>query len=143
MKLFELNYKNIPGPGDYHPGDEYLPGSPDYDPSAGIRRRSGGGYRPSQEELNAEFAADRKREDEMLLRKEKAHASKITDVQEVQDHVHGKQYAPMITRTGIASDKATADKEIGRLRYVAWKTEDSSVEPMPDGRFKFMIKYMM
>jgi hypothetical protein len=142
MKLFEINYKNIPGPGDYHPGDEYLPGSPDYNPSAG-RRRSGGGYRPSQEELNAEFDADRKREDEMLRKKERDHASKITDVEETQDHVHGKQYAPIITRTGIAADKATADKEVGRLQYVAYRTYDTGVEPLPDGRFKFMIKYMM
>lgn len=142
MKLFEINYRNIPGPGDYHPGDEYLPGSPDYDPTAG-RRRSGGEYRPSREELAAEFDADRRREDERFLSKEREHRSNITDVEEKNDYVHGKQYAPVITRTGIASDKATADREVNRIRYVAWRTDDSSVEPLPDGRYKFMIKYMM
>jgi hypothetical protein len=137
--LVEMNPRDIPGPGDYHPGDEDIPGSPDYDP----RQRLGRGGRMSDEERRQNFIDDQASADAREKRDRLKHEAKITDVKYEQDHVHGKQYAPVITQTGIASDRAAAQREIARVEYVAYHKYGNDIQELPDGRFKFMIKYMM
>lgn len=140
MKLYEINYRNIPGPGDYRPGDENDPRSPDYDSRA---RKPYRGERPSAAEIAADHEVDQRREDQTNRSREAAHQAKISDVQETQSYPRGKQFAPVITRTGVALDRQTAQKEIGRLQYVAYETYETKIEELGDGKVKFMIKFMM
>jgi hypothetical protein len=64
-ELFEMNSRgDLPGPGDYRPGDEYNPRSPDYNPNAGMRRSSSrysdDDYNPADEYYKKQDIADRK-----------------------------------------------------------------------------------
>lgn len=137
--LFEMNPRNMPGPGDYHPGDEDNPRSPDYDPRARVSR----GSRPSQAEIAADYELDQKAEDDRRRRQEAAHAAKVTDVAYDHEYPNGKGMASIDIMTGIAADRATAAREIAKKEYVAYHKYGSDIQELPDGRFKFMVKYMM
>jgi hypothetical protein len=139
--LLEMNPRDIPGPGDYHPGDEYLPGSPDYDPSAGRRRTRSGGY--SQAERDADWDADQRAQENRRLQREQQHKAKIADVKYDEEYRHGRQYAPVTIYTGVAADEATAQREGSRIRYVAYHFYKADIKPRDDGRFDFRFEYMM
>lgn len=138
--LFEMNPRDIPGPGDYHPGDENLPGSPDYDPRP---RPSRGGYRMSDEDRRQQSMDDEMNLRAREARDRKKHESKITDVKVDHEYPNGKGMATIDTMTGIAADRQTAQREISRMEYVAYHKYGNDIQELPDGRFKFMVKYMM
>ena len=145
MKLYDLketNYARMPGPGDYHPGDEDIPGSPDYDPRPRNRGSSTSSY-VSPEEARDNARRERDEETRKYNEKEAKRQEKISDVEYSEDFIHGKGMAPVTTMTGSAIDRDAAQREINRVRYVAWNTYEDKIEELPNGRFKYMIKYMM
>lgn len=126
------------GPGDYRPGDENNPRSPDYDPK--IKRVNRG---PSAQDKEDAFQINQQYADRRASKREQEHEASLTDVKTTDDYVHGREYAPVKTTTGIAADRANAYRAIDKIKYVAHTTKSEAVEPLDDGRFKFTVVYVM
>lgn len=135
MKLTRLieDWNSVPGPGDYRPGDEQNPDSPDYTPPR-TRRRS-----QEQTPPNSPYTAAADKQSAI----DKKHDAAITDVKLTQRYDNGPQFAATSVRTGIARDQQTADGEIRRIRYAANTVKRAETSPMDDGRVSFTIEYIV
>lgn len=85
---------------------------------------------------------DRAKE-EQRRKESAAHSSRLTDIEFNDEYPNGKHMAPITTKTGIAPNKADAQREINKMSSAAWHVYDSGIEQLPDGRVKFMVKYML
>lgn len=99
MKLNEITRR---GPGDYWPGDEYNPGSPDYDETAGRRRLP-------TDSRDDDYISDRDREEDRRTKGIAAAAKRQIDNtygRLESGEKNGQPYNIVVTFTGNSADEA-------------------------------------